>query len=461
MERIGILKILQRIGGVFLAGTLLVSCGIRPDQPRKSDRTVAPSDSEIPASDSLGNALADFNRGAALLEQYKYAEAARAFESVLNATPDWTAARFNLGLAYFNLQVKPGAKSYLKLAREVFETVLQSDGEHLHARFCLGLYHQYLGENEQALECFRRVHEGDPGNPYVLYKYAETLIALGSADDGVKLLEKVIALDPGFISAVYRLAIQYQRMQRRDEARSLFTRFKQLKDVELTGGTFTVLKAYGTVGKYYMALDAENLPLRPVAALPHRRIMFSPELKRFSERTSAWEFSGRAVELPGIAAGDVDGDGDLDLCITAFGANGSVWLWHNDGAGQFSHDAALAQQGISPCFGDADNDGDLDLWLGRAGAEMYFENDGEGHFTMNHAVAIDGGQSVTHCARVLDVDSDGDLDFLAFRLERGTIPAGKTVQPSNSSLYNNNRDGSFVDIADKLGLYGFRGFPCK
>ncbi|MBC8218498.1 MAG: VCBS repeat-containing protein, partial [Planctomycetes bacterium] len=351
-----------------------------------------------------------------------------------------------------NMQVKPGAKSYLQLAREAFEAVLQSDRDHLNARFCLGLYHQYLGENEQALECFRRVHEGDPGDPYVLYKYAETLITLGSADDGVKLLEKVIALDPGFISALYRLAIQYQRTGKRDEARSLFDRFKQLKNVELTGGTFTVLKAYGTVGRYYMALDAGNLPLQPAATLAHRRIMFSPELKLLSAGTSGWEFSGAVAELPGVAAGDIDADGDLDLCITAFGANGSVWLWRNDGSGQFSHDAALAQQGISPCFGDVDNDGDLDLWLGRAGADIYFENDGKGNFREEQAAGVAGGQSVTHCARVLDVDSDGDLDLLAFRIARRAVTAGDGLQPAASSIYNNNRDGSFTDIAEKLGL---------
>ncbi|UCE47931.1 MAG: CRTAC1 family protein, partial [Phycisphaerales bacterium] len=152
------------------------------------------------------------------------------------------------------------------------------------------------------------------------------------------------------------------------------------------------------------------------------------------------------------AAGDIDADGDLDLCITAFGANGSVWLWRNDGTGQFSRDAALAQQGISPCFGDVDNDGDLDLWLGRAGADRYFENDGKGHFTINHSAAIDGKQSVTDCARVIDVDSDGDLDLVAFRRTRGTIPAGETLKAGSGHVYNNNRDGTFVDIAKKLGL---------
>jgi tetratricopeptide (TPR) repeat protein len=309
----------------------------------------------------------------------------------------------------------------------------------LHARFCLGLYYQHLGENEKALECIRKVYEADNEDPYVLYKYAEVLINLGSADKGTEMLEKLIALDPGFISAVYRLAIQYQRTQRRDKARALFTRFQQLKETELTGGTFTVLKAYGTVGKYYMALGADDLPLQSATRVSQKRILFSPELKPLADATLSWKSSNRSIEHPGIAAGDIDEDGDIDLCITAFGDDGGVCLWLNDGAGRFTRGATLTKQGISPCFGDVDNDGDLDLWLGRAGPDIYFENDGEANFSPQPNESIAGEQSFTHFARLLDVDSDGDLDVLAFRNTGG-------------NLYNNNRDGSFVDIAEKLGL---------
>ena len=446
------IKVLQNIGCFLLVGLIFSSCGNQTEPPEKSKKVLASSDSQPTISDSLVRALADFNRGAALLEQYNYIEAARAFESVLEAAPDWTTARFNLGLAYFNMQVKPGAKSYLELAKEAFETVLESDPGHLHARFCLGLYYQHLGENEKALECIRKVYEGDSKDPYVMYKYAEVLINLGSAEEGIEMLEKIVALDPGFISAVYRLAIQYQRTQKRDEAKALFARFQELKDTELTGGTFTVLKAYGSVGKYYTALGADNLPLPSMAAFPQKRILFSPELKPLSNATSAWKFPGGSVELPGIAAGDVDEDGDLDLCITAFGDDGSVWLLRNDGSGGFSYDATLAQQGISPCFGDVDNDGDLDLWLGCAGPDIYFENDGNANFKKEPITSVAGRQFITHFARILDVDSDGDLDFLAFRLASGSVPSADTLKPTAGSLYNNNRDGSFTDIAEKLGL---------
>jgi len=430
---------LQNIGCCFFLGLILTSCNSRTGEREKPEHISAPSDPKLSISGSIAKALVDFNRGAALLEQYDYIEAARAFESALEAAPDWTTARFNLGLAYFNMQEKPGAQSYIELAQKAFEDILESDPNHLQARFCLGLYYQHLGENEKALECFRKVYEADSKDPYVLYKYAETLINLGSAEEGTAMLEKVIAIDPGFISAVYRLATQYQRTQKRDQAKALFTRFQQLKETELTGGSFTVLKAYGTVGKYYMALGADNLPLPSATAIPQKRILFSPELKPLTDATSAWKSTGGSVELPGIAAGDVDEDGDIDLCITAFGDDGSVWLWRNDGTGRFSRDDTLAQHGISPCFGDVDNDGDLDLWLGRIGPDIYFENDGMGNFKTEPNEAITGGQSMTHFARVFDADSDGDLDFLAFRNSAG-------------SLYNNNRDGSFTDIAEKLGL---------
>jgi len=437
------------------------------------------------ASNSIGKALAEFNKGAALLEQYRYTEAAKAFETVLELAPDWNAARFNLGLAYFNLQETPGGKDYLKNAEDAFEAVLQSDPNHLSARFCLGLYWQHFGQNEKSLECFQAVHQVDAADPHVAYKYAEALLSVGRNEEGTRMLEEVVALDPGFISAIYRLAGQYQRTKQREKALPLFERFKKLNEAELTGGSFTVLKAYGTVGKYYMALDADNLPRPVVETPPQARILFSPEVKAIDGETCPepgrgvcqWirqahhrygitsghardkvdsstplgtriprlrseQVSSGTAAPPGLAAGDVDGDGDIDLLITGLGANGTTSLWLNNGKGEFSHHATIAQQGISPCFGDVDNDGDLDLWLGCAGPDLYFENDGKGNLKgiLNSQFSIRNSQFVTCCARLVDLDSDGDLDFLAFRTAQG------------GSVYNNNSDGSFTDIAEKLGL---------
>jgi hypothetical protein len=69
----------------------------------------------------------------------------------------------------------------------------------------------------------------------------------------------------------------------------------------------------------------------------------------------------------GCTAGDIDGDGDLDLMVTNFGPD---VLYRNEGDGRFSDVSAVAGVGdtrwsASAGFGDADGDGFLDLYVTR------------------------------------------------------------------------------------------------
>ena len=439
------IRIVPRPGWLLAAFIVFAGCAGDSSPPY-------PTAGTTDGSGPLVRALAMFNHGAALMEQYRYPEAVKAFERVLELQPDWIAARFDLGLACFNLHGKAGAKKSLGDARRTFETVLRAVPDHLPARFCMGLYHQHFGESEKALSHFEAVQGRDPEDPCVAYKCAEALIGLGRHEEATRLLEKVVALDPGFVSATYRLALQYRRMHQRERAGALFRRFKALQGAELTGGSFTVSKVYGAAGKYYMVLGADSLPLPGIVPTGSPRVIFSPEIQFLPESALAWKWAGGAVNLPGIAAGDVDGDGDLDVCLTAMGDKGSTSVWLNDGSGGFSAGPTVAEAGVSPCFGDVDNDGDLDLWLGRAGADVLLENDGKGNFTAGKAPAPGPAALFTSCARLLDIDSDGDLDCLAFRFKRGSMPARGPLAAAPGSVYNNNRDGTFTDLASKLGL---------
>jgi len=421
-----------------LLGTAVILGGCRG--PASDDRKARKEQSERQSAVSSAyiKALAEFNRAGGLMEQYKYSKAAKAFETVTKLAPDWVAARFNLGLAYFNMHGQRRARENLKKAREVFEKVLSDDPNHLHAQFCLGLYYQHLGETEKALKYFQAVYKGDSNDPHVTYKYAEALLAMERRDEGTKMLEKVVAIDPGFISAIYRLALQYQRTDRRAEAAPLFERFQKLSSAELSGGSFIVQKVYGTAGKYYQVLGADNLPAAKPKPATARRILFSPKV-------TGLKGAAALIRKPGIATGDIDGDGDLDLCLSTTGKKGATVLWLNDGKGRFTAQRSLTARGVSPCFGDIDNDGDLDLWLGCDGKDQVFINDGKGSLVAGKFADLAGAKTLTHCARLVDIDSDGDLDFVAFRMGKGSAPAA-------SSIYNSNGDGSHKDLAEALGL---------
>ena len=102
----------------------------------------------------------------------------------------------------------------------------------------------------------------------------------------------------------------------------------------------------------------------PHGGRPGRTTLLRNDNGRFVDVT---DISGIHLDSYGMGgvSGDVDGDGDPDLYLTAFGPNR---LLLNDGDGTFSaaapgSGAADASWSASAAFGDVDLDGDLDLYV--------------------------------------------------------------------------------------------------
>ncbi len=143
----------------------------------------------------------------------------------------------------------------------------------------------------------------------------------------------------------------------------------------------------------------------------------------------------------GLAWGDYDNDGDLDVFVSNF--NAPSRLWRNNGAGVFT-DVTLpsgtwtVDLTTAVSWGDVDGDGDLDLYLASHGLNRYFRNLGSGVF-VDATVGALGDLRKSDCIDWGDYDRDGDLDLFI-----GNVETDALVR---------NDGATFVDVAsgDLLG----------
>lgn len=123
--------------------------------------------------------------------------------------------------------------------------------------------------------------------------------------------------------------------------------------------------------------------------------------------------SGQALsarDTRGLALGDVDGDGDLDLAVANYGADFNL-IWMNQGDGTFVEGQVLSTgDGSSILWVDLDGDGDLDLVEGFDSQEtsVTWMNDGTGALTPFQTL----GLTSTRALVAADLDRDGDQDLV-------------------------------------------------
>ncbi|GAB2790509.1 MULTISPECIES: FG-GAP-like repeat-containing protein [Hymenobacter] len=145
-----------------------------------------------------------------------------------------------------------------------------------------------------------------------------------------------------------------------------------------------------------------------------------------------------------IKLADVDNDQDLDIIIPIChcswgGTTGEVAIQLNDGTGNFTAAPSIPVPGrlYSVNTGDVDNDGDLDLVLANYSRDSVYVrlNDGQARFSGKHAVAV-GTQPKTLVLG--DVDNDGDLDLVV-----ANVSDSYTDRPNIVSVRLNNGLGFF------------------
>ena len=163
---------------------------------------------------------------------------------------------------------------------------------------------------------------------------------------------------------------------------------------------------------------------------------------------------------------DYDNDGFVDLYvadgITGDGAGNK--LYHNQSNGAFVDRAARAGvdhtgKSLGVAFGDYDRDGDLDLYVVDVdGPNTLYRNQGNGHFVdATREAGVAAPEQGGYVAFFLDYDNDGDLDLFVsamsyYELFVQSQISGRTAGPARAHLYRNNGGGRFADVAVEAGL---------
>ncbi|MBK8100441.1 MAG: VCBS repeat-containing protein [Planctomycetes bacterium] len=159
---------------------------------------------------------------------------------------------------------------------------------------------------------------------------------------------------------------------------------------------------------------------------------------------------------PGIAGGDVDGDGVDEVFVGgAAGQAGSLWTRKNGAFvpidGPWAADAECEDMGA--LFVDRDRDGDMDLLVASGSIETgpelrrlrVYDNDGRGGFVVAPTGVVPELSVAASSLGAADVDRDGDLEVFVGGY---TVPGRYPEAPSSVLLRND--DGRFVDATATL-----------
>lgn len=163
---------------------------------------------------------------------------------------------------------------------------------------------------------------------------------------------------------------------------------------------------------------------------------------------------------PGIAVGDIDGNGLDDFFIGGSAENSGIfYLQEEGGTFRSSVDLLVSEAGkekedLGVLFFDADNDDDLDLYIVSGSYEFkpgspelqdrLYINNGEGKFNIDTS-ALPSFRSNGSVVIAADYDKDGDLDLFI----SGNVIPGQYPFPDKSFILN-NENGKFTDVTEKI-----------
>ena len=202
----------------------------------------------------------------------------------------------------------------------------------------------------------------------------------------------------------------------------------------------------------------------------------------FSQTEASWSPGTHALPEvigSGVALFDYNNDGALDVLHIRFPPPGKEdspapnQLFQQQPDGTFVDVTAAAGighegygQGVA--IGDVDNDGDVDVYVTNYGADVFYRNNSDGTFALEEIGLSNEAWGTS--ATFGDYDRDGDLDLYVanyVQFDPETVCRGKqsapdycnpqVFEPATDRLFRNNGDGSFTDVTERAGIAAMPG----
>lgn len=406
------------------------------------------------------------------------------FEKLLTRDPENYLAL--LGLAEIKLREKDITEAIRYLTKAV-----RADTNRVEAAFQLAQIYRFTGNEKKSKILLERIVKQFPTYAPACMAYADVLMtdAPPNPEGALNQYESILSLNPESQKAQAGAAASRLRLGDFSRAAAGFKELLKLtpQDPHLTflyATTLHWLQDYkSAVQAYKTAIDVLPIgsPLRPVR-LWNLRLAYTALHKRYpgdldtnyifdvqlTGNTETLEFTDVAHRMGvdkidrgrGGSWADLNGDGYLDLFSVGIHSPHGVYLREADYFVEIEHRSSLDDLigGWATAIADYDNDGNLDVYVTRDAWEgpkknSLYSNDGNAHFT---DLADDFGvadKDDSFTAAWGDINSDGWLDlYVANGVTGSGAPNKLFVNQDGKNFNERGNDWRVDDTGTSLGI---------